>query len=270
MPEIETAVAENLRRVRKETPLVHHITNLVVTNVTANVSLAIGASPVMAHAQEEVAQMVRFARALVLNIGTLTPATVDAMLTAGQEANRLGVPVVLDPVGAGATDLRTKSTERLLSEVKVTVLRGNAGEIATIGGYGGRVRGVDSLEGSRDMAAMVSEMARHFGTVVAATGKTDYISDGQRVATVHNGHLLLTTVTGTGCMVTSVIGAFVGVGKDPLLATAGALAYYGLAAEIAAREANGPASFQVALIDTLYNMTEEELSRGARIRIAPV
>lgn len=268
MSELGSFAAKALSKIRAEKPLIHHITNLVVTNITANATLAIGASPVMAHAAEEVAEMVRLARALVLNIGTLTPAVIESMTIAGREANRLGIPVVLDPVGAGATTLRTKSAERLLAEVKVAVLRGNAGEIATIGGYGGRVRGVDSVEGARDMAAMVAEMARRLGLVVAATGKTDYLSDGQRLVTVDNGHPLLATVTGTGCMATSVIAAFVGVENDHLLAAASALAYYGYAAEVAAVKAHGPASFQVELIDALYKMTEDELTAGVKANLS--
>jgi hydroxyethylthiazole kinase len=256
---------EILARIRAARPLVHHITNLVVTNLTANTTLAVGASPVMAHAPEEVREMVRLARCLVLNIGTLTPALVESMIAAGQEANRIGVPVVLDPVGAGATGLRTSSAARILAEVKVDVLRGNAAEVAIVGGYEAAVKGVEAAAGPENPAEVTRRIAERLGTVVAATGPVDYVSDGRRTLEVHNGHPLLTAVTGTGCMATAVIGAFRAVEEDRVLAAAAALAYFGYAAELAAARAEGPGSFQVHLLDALYRLQPDELVRGARI-----
>ncbi|MGQ9531943.1 MAG: hydroxyethylthiazole kinase [Desulfotomaculales bacterium] len=256
---------EILARMRAVRPLVHHITNLVVTNLTANTTLAVGASPVMAHAPEEVREMVRLARCLVLNIGTLTPALVESMVAAGQEANRAGVPVVLDPVGAGATSLRTSSAARILAEVKVDVLRGNAAEVAIVGGYEAAVKGVEAAAGPEKPAQVARRVAERLGTVVAATGPVDYVSDGRRTLEVRNGHPLLTAVTGTGCMATTVIGAFRAVEEDGVLAAAAALAYFGYAAELAAARAEGPGSFQVYLLDALHLMRPEELARGARI-----
>ncbi|HUW65715.1 MAG TPA: hydroxyethylthiazole kinase [Spirochaetia bacterium] len=258
-------VGEILTRVRSEKPLVHHITNLVVTNITANATLAVGASPVMAQAREEVEEMVRLSRALVLNIGTLTPGLVEVMISAGQEANRRGVPVILDPVGVGVTRLRTESVARLLAAVRVSVVRGNASEIAIAGGFEAAIRGVDAVGQTDETAQTAGEVARRLGTVVAATGKIDYVSDGRRTVEVHNGHPLATSVTGTGCMATAVIAAFRAVEGDDLTAAAAALAYYGYAAEKAAAGAAGPGSFQAGLFDALFSLQPGELARGVRI-----
>lgn len=258
-------VVELRRRIRKERPLIHHITNWVVTNVTANATLATGASPVMAHAVEEAADMARAARALVLNIGTLTPATVEAMLKAGRAANEAGVPVIFDPVGAGATPLRTGAAKTILQQLRIDILRGNASEIACIGGFEARIRGVDAAGGPADVAGMARKVAQQLGAVVAVTGARDYISDGERTVAVDNGHPLLTFVTGTGCMATSIIAAFRAVEGDGLVAAATALAFYGLAAEKAAASSRGPGSFQVALFDYLYNLSDEDLGAGIKI-----
>lgn len=260
----ETA-AGLLAQVRRERPLIHHLTNLVVMNVTANATLAAGAAPVMAHAAEEVAEMTRAARAVVLNIGTLDERWVDSMLRAGRAANDAGVPVILDPVGAGATELRTRTAERLLRELRVAVLRGNAGEVGVLSGVGGRVQGVDSAGAAAGGAALARAAAQRLGVVAAVTGEVDHVSDGRRVAAVRNGHRLLTAVTGTGCMATAVVAAFVAVGSDPLVAAASALGYYGYAAEVAAARAAGPGSFQAGLFDALYAVTPEEVAAGVRI-----
>jgi hydroxyethylthiazole kinase len=187
------------------------------------------------------------------------------MLIAGRTANKTGIPIVLDPVGAGATTFRTQSTLRLLQELRVTVLRGNSGEVATLGGERAVVRGVESVEGTQDPAGLVAALAGRWGTVVAITGERDYLSDGQRLWAVDNGHSWLTTITGTGCMATTAIATFSAVEPDALLATAAGLACLGLAAEQAAAEAHGPASFRIALLDRLYHLTPEQLAAGARI-----
>jgi hydroxyethylthiazole kinase len=209
--------------------------------------------------------MVAMAGALVLNPGTLTPAWVDSMLIAGRRANELGIPIVLDPVGAGATALRTQTNLRLLDELRIAVVRGNAGEIGALSGAGGAVKGVESVGGLRDPVAVARAMAMARETVVAITGQRDIIADGARVLGVDNGHRWLTTLTGTGCMATTAIAAFAAVEHDHLLAAAYGLAAYGLAAELAAAQARGPASFKVAFFDQLYNLTPEQLAAGARI-----
>jgi hydroxyethylthiazole kinase len=265
MSKINFRAAEDLARVRAEKPLIHHITNLVVMNDTANVTLHVGALPVMAYAAEEVAEMVSKAGALLLNAGTLTPAGVESMLIAGRKANELRIPIVLDPVGAGATALRTQTNMHLLDELQIAIVRGNAGEIGVLSGAGGVVKGVESVEGVADPVAVAQCMARERRTVIAISGKRDVISDGQRVLGVDNGHQWLTTITGTGCMATTVIAAFAAVEDDYLAAAAGGLACFGLAAELAAEKANGPASFKVALFDQLYNLTSQQLAEGARI-----
>lgn len=265
MRDMATRAAEALGRARKEKPLIHHITNLVVMTDTANVTLHMGALPVMAHAPEEVAEMVAIASALVLNPGTLTTELIESMLSAGRRANRSGIPIVLDPVGAGATRMRTQMNERLLDELAITVIRGNAGEIGTLAGAGGTVKGVESVAGAGDPVAVTRQLARARKTVVAITGQRDIISDGERVLGVDNGHYLLQTLTGTGCMATTAVAIFAAVERDPLIAAAGALASYGLAAELAAAEARGPASFKTAFFDQLYSLTPEQVEAGARI-----
>ncbi len=254
-----------LELIRTKRPLVHHITNMVVMNDTANVTLHVGALPVMAHAPQEVAEMVCLAGALVLNIGTLTSEWIESMLIAGRRSNERVIPIILDPVGAGATKLRTENSLCLLRELQVAVLRGNAGEIGAVSGAGGEVRGVESIRGLDDPVATAKSLARRYKTVVAITGARDILSDGERVLGVDNGHVWLSTNTGTGCMSTAITGAFCAVEQDYLIAAAAALACYGLAAEIAAAEARGPASFKVALLDNLYNMTPAHLAEGAKI-----
>jgi hydroxyethylthiazole kinase len=187
------------------------------------------------------------------------------MLIAGRMANEKQIPIVLDPVGAGATKLRTDTCLQLLCKLKISVLRGNAGEIGAVAGAGGEVRGVESVRGLDDPAATAKALAVQHNTVVAITGERDILSDGKRILGVDNGHTMLSTNTGTGCMSTALIGAFCAVEKDYLIAASAALACYGLAAEMAAREASGPASFKIALLDSLYNMTPGRLEEGAEL-----
>jgi len=262
--ELNRRFADALERIRATKPLVHHITNHVVMNDTANVTLHVGALPVMAHAAEEAAEMTGLAGALVLNIGTLSPAWVEAMLLAGHRANELGIPVVLDPVGAGATAYRTETSLRLLGGLRVAMVRGNSGEIGALSGAGGVVRGVESVEGVADPAAAAGVLAHRYNTVTVITGRRDIVTDGGRVLVVNNGHEWLTTITGSGCMATALVAAFAAVEPDFLVAAGGALAAYGLAAELAAREARGPASFRTALLDRIYNLTPEQVAEGAR------
>jgi hydroxyethylthiazole kinase len=265
MEPIGRQIGEALSRIREQKPLIHHITNLVVMNDTANVTLQVGASPVMSHAAEEAAEMASMAGALVLNPGTLTREWVESMLIAGRQANNFKVPIVLDPVGAGATSLRINSNERLLKELTIQIVRGNAGEIGFLSGLGGTVKGVDSVEAASEPEAVARHMAQEHQTVVAITGKRDVISDGTRTLGVDNGHYWLSHLTGTGCMATTMIAAFAAVEQDYLLAAAGGLAAYGLAAELAAEHAHGPGSFRVALLDHLYHLTPGQVAEGVRI-----
>lgn len=259
-----------LSQVRETRPLVHHITNTVTINDCANITICAGAAPVMAEAAEESAEMVTAAGALVLNIGTLNPAQVKSMLSAGKKANELGVPVVLDPVGAGATELRTKAVLRILKEVKVAVLKGNAGEIGVLAGAGGKVRGVDSCGLAGDPVETAKACARSTGTVVAMTDETDVVTDGERVVLVKNGHVMMERLSGTGCMASSVVGSFVAVAEDPLVGAAAALVAFGRAGEKAAAAAGvrGPYSFRTALFDELYTLTPEDLEAEGRLEVA--
>jgi hydroxyethylthiazole kinase len=255
-----------LRTLRERKPLIHQITNYVVMNETANATLAIGALPVMAHAREEVEEMVGLAGALVLNIGTLSPAWVEAMLLAGRTASERRIPVVLDPVGAGATAYRTETARRILDEVDVTVLRGNAGEVATLVGVEAEVRGVESIAAGSEPAELAAAAARALGCVAAVTGPVDHVSDGTRTLAVTNGHELLASVTGTGCMASALTGCFLAAKPEaPVEGAAEALAAFGVAAEDAAREAKGPGSFHVGLYDALAALEPATLDARARI-----
>lgn len=258
-----------LEKVRNENPLIHNITNAVVTNFTANGLLALGASPVMASAVQEVAEMAKMARALVLNIGTLEQKTVEAMLIAGKAANEAGTPVILDPVGAGATKFRTSTAQQLLEEVEIKVLRGNAAEIANLIGRKWEIKGVDGASGEGNVVELAQTAAKRFGTVVAITGKEDIVTDGTNTFTILNGHHLLTKVTGAGCLLTSIIGAFTAVSSDCLPSVVTAVAFYGVAAEKAALKTgeDGPGSFQIELVNQLSKISTTDLENFAKIKV---
>jgi hydroxyethylthiazole kinase len=254
-----------LRLIRERRPLIHNITNYVVMNETANAILALGALPVMAHAKDEVREMVGLAGALVLNIGTLSEEWIEAMLLAGTAANERGVPVVLDPVGVGATAYRTATARRILAAVDVAVLRGNAGEVATLLGVEAEVRGVESVGGAGDSAELARAAARTLGLVASVTGPIDHVSDGERSAAVANGHALLASITGTGCMSTAMTGCFLAAKDDRFEAAVEALVAFGVAGEDAAIDANGPGSFHVNLYDALAALDPATLSSRAEV-----
>jgi hydroxyethylthiazole kinase len=257
------SAGSDLAAIRERKPLVHQITNYVVMNETANATLAIGALPVMAHAPQEVEEMASAASALVLNIGTLSDDWVEAMIGAGRAANAAGVPVVLDPVGAGATEYRTDTCRRLLDVLELAVVRGNSAEIATLAGREAEIRGVEAVGdgGGPDLAR---EAAKVLGCVVAVTGPVDHVSDGETVNSVANGHELMGTVTGTGCMSSAITGCFLGVQPHALTAATDALVAFGVAGEDAAEGAKGPGSFHVALYDALYALDPGTLDPRAR------
>jgi hydroxyethylthiazole kinase len=259
--------SDNLKKVREKKPLIHNITNFVVMNYTANALLASGASPVMAHAAEEVEEMVSLAKALVLNIGTLTPEWVEAMLKAGKKANAVKVPIVLDPVGSGATRLRTDSAQRLARDLSLQVVRGNASEVLSLAKKEARTKGVDSVHSVDEAEGAAIALATHLKTTLAITGKVDLITDGKRILKVHNGHEMMGMVTGTGCTATVMIGAFLAVDRDALDAATTALAYFGLAGEKAAAQTKNPGTYQIALLDALFSIDTEELQAGAKIEV---
>jgi hydroxyethylthiazole kinase len=263
---VTLSTGTDLRELRERKPLIHQITNYVVMNETANATLALGALPVMAHAREEVEEMARVAGALVLNIGTLSQPWIEAMLLAAKAANAAGAPVVLDPVGAGATTFRTETAKRILAEADIAVVRGNAAEVATLAGREAEIRGVESIGAAESGTELARAAAHELGCVVAVTGPVDHVSDGERSVAVANGHELLGTVSGTGCMATAVTGSFLAVAADrPLEAAAEALVAFGVAGEDAARDAKGPGTFHAALYDALYHLDPDSIDGRARV-----
>ncbi|WP_082394000.1 hydroxyethylthiazole kinase [Bacillus sp. JCM 19034] len=263
-----TQIIETVYQVRKQNPLVHNITNVVVTNFTANGLYALGASPVMAYAKEEVADMAKIAGALVLNIGTLNSEEVEAMLIAGKSANDHGVPIVFDPVGAGATPYRSETSQSLVEQLNVTVIRGNAAEIASMIGEQITMKGVDAGDSSFNTVELAKKAASQLQSVVVVTGEEDIITDGKTTYVGQNGHSILTKVTGTGCLLTSVIGAFLAVEKDVLVACASAISFYGVAAELAQEKTGeeGPGSFQIEFLNQLSKVDGKQLEKFVSIQ----
>ncbi|PKL70048.1 MAG: hydroxyethylthiazole kinase [Methanomicrobiales archaeon HGW-Methanomicrobiales-1] len=253
-------------RVRKNHPLVHHITNYVTVNDCANITICAGGAPIMADAIEEVAEMTGIVNALVLNIGTLNKVQVESMIAAGRMANERKIPIILDPVGAGATKFRTDTARRLLDELEITILKGNAGEIGVLAGADAKVRGVDSAGLTGDPIAIAKAYAACAGLTVVVSGATDIVTDGKRVLLVENGHPMMGGISGTGCMAASVTGAFAAESEDPVLAAAAALSAFGVAGERAAAVARGPYSFKVALFDELSGLQPADLKSAAKIR----
>ena len=250
-----------LKKIRNTNPLIHNITNIVVANYSANGLLALGASPVMADAVEEVAEMAKAADALVINMGTLNRDTVESMIVAGKSANEVQTPVILDPVGVGATTFRTQVSQQLLKQIKIAVVRGNAAEIANMIGEKWEIKGVDAGSAKGNVTELAKMAANKLDTVVVVTGKDDIITNGSETFVVHNGHPLLTKVTGSGCLLSAVVGAFAAVENNYLEAATAALVYYGVAAEIAANKTDeqGPGSFQMEFLNQLSMVSSSEI-----------
>ncbi|MFO1371667.1 MAG: hydroxyethylthiazole kinase [Candidatus Competibacteraceae bacterium] len=260
------AIWKLLTVVRERQPLVHNITNFVVMNNTANALLALGASPAMIHSSDEVEDFVAISQALVINIGTLYSEQIAACKLAAARARAVGVPWILDPVGAGATPYR-QAAANAIARLKPNVIRGNGSEILTlVQGQAGQGRGVDSLHGSDAALDAARQLAANTGATVAITGAVDYVTDGQRVAAIENGHPLMARVTGLGCSATAVIGAFLGVERDAFLATVAGLTVFGVAGEIAVERSLGPGTLQVALLDALYALEEVTFVKRCRCR----
>lgn len=257
-------VWDDIERIRQRAPLVHNITNYVAMNVTANALLAVGASPVMAHAVEEVEDFAAMASALVINIGTLSPAWVDGMIRAARVAKRGNVPIVLDPVGSGATAYRTSTAERLIAEAPPTVIRGNASEILSLATGQQGTRGVDSVHDAADATPAARRLAECRHCVVSMSGPMDVIAGVDRVVRVRNGHPIMPRVTALGCVASALTGAFIAVNPSSLDAAAHAMILMGVAGEIAAERSSGPASFQTAFIDALFGITESDLAERTK------
>lgn len=251
--------------IRQKAPLVHNITNFVVMNNTANALLAIGASPVMAHAPEEVAEMAAMASAVVLNMGTLSERWVEAMWLAGRSALEHNVPIVFDPVGVGATSYRNQTARRIFSQFTPSIIRGNASEIMALAAelldtqQQIKTKGVDSTTASDNAIETALTLAQQLGTVIAISGIEDYITDGKTVHILKNGSPMMARVTGMGCTASAITGAFAGINSDMLEAAAHAMAVMGIAGELATLQSKGPGSLQVNFLDQLYTLTPESI-----------
>jgi hydroxyethylthiazole kinase len=249
----------SIEDIRKTSPVVHNITNYVAMNNSANALLAIGASPVMAHAEDEVEDMVGIAGALVINIGTLSDPWIRAMFRAAYRAKNSNVPVILDPVGAGATTYRTSTARQLLKEVSAAIIRGNASEIMALLDEKAKTKGVDSTTASRDALDLARQLSSINGCVVCISGETDYIVRNDDVTRIMNGHDMMTRVTGMGCIASALCGAFAAVNRDYAEAAAQAMAVMGITGEIAAQGVPGPGSLQVRFLDALYRLSESDI-----------
>ncbi len=258
-------VWRDVNAIRCRAPLVHNITNFVVMNTTANALLSLGASPVMAHAAEEVEEMVGLASALVINIGTLSQTWIGSMAKAIPAAAARKIPIVFDPVGAGATRFRTDSCLSLMGLARPTVIRGNASEIMALAGAQVQTRGVDSGAEVDAAQEAARQLARHWQCVVVVSGASDLITDGETDVWVDNGHAMMPRVTGLGCTASALVGAFCAVNGQSLTAAAHAMITLGVCGELAAEVSAGPGSLQVAVIDALYGLDRQEL--GSRLRV---
>lgn len=258
---------QDIQRIRAEAPLIHNITNYVVMNTTANALLAIGASPVMAHAIEEVEEMACMARALVINLGTLSTAWIDAMIKAGQAANQHKIPIILDPVGSGATRMRTDTAKRLLLDAPPTIIRANASEIRSLILAEQRTKGVDSRHSSEETLEAARSLSKKNHCIVSVSGTTDLIVAGDSIIRVSNGHPMMPRVTGLGCTATALTGAFAAVNPSPFQAAAHAMALMGIAGEMAAERSSGPGSLQVNFLDTLSLIRESDIERRLKMEV---
>ena len=248
---------QDIENIRSQAPLIHNITNYVVMNTTANALLSLGASPVMAHAIEEVEEMVAIADALVINIGTLSEKWIAAMIKAVKAAKEKGIPIIFDPVGAGATGLRTKTAHNLMIAAAPTIIRGNGSEIIALATAEGGTKGVDSIHGAEAAIDAAQILAEKYQCVVSISGPIDVIMDVNHKVTIANGHPMMPKVTGLGCTATAITGAFAAVNTSPFLAAAHAMAVMGIAGEIAAEKSNGPGSLQLNFLDTLYRLDKQ-------------
>lgn len=260
------SLVQAIANLKEKRPVVHAITNWVTAGDVAHALSAVGARPVMAVASEEVKEIVAGADALVLNLGAPDPLRVEAMLLAGHAANSLGRPVVFDPVGAGASGFRADAIRRILSELQITIIRGNRAEIGALTGTGGKLRGVDSDLGPSDVSGSAGLLSRKTGAVVLSSGPQDLVVRDRDTVAVENGHSMMSRVTGTGCMLSAIAAAFAAVERDPLIAAVAAATFFGLAGERAAQAAKGPGTFKTALLDALFTLTPDDLGSGAKIK----
>jgi hydroxyethylthiazole kinase len=256
----------DIQRIRAEAPLVHNITNYVVMNITANALLALGASPVMAHAEEEVGEMATIARSLVINIGTLSTPWIAAMFKAGCVAKTNGRPIILDPVGAGATTFRTHTARRLLDELSPAIVRGNASEIRALVYDERSTRGVDSAHEPEDAAGAADALSARHHCVVVTSGAVDLVLSGGKASRIFNGHPMMSRVTGMGCTASALAGAFAAVNPSARDAAVNAMAVMGIAGELAAVHSQGPATFLDRFLDALYLLDESQIRDRLKVQ----
>jgi hydroxyethylthiazole kinase len=259
-------VYEIFQRVKQKKPLVHHITNWVTIYDCANITRAFGALPVMAHARQEVEEMVGQASALVLNIGTLTPEMVDSMILAAKAANEKKIPVILDAVGAGATKYRSGTPFKILDEAKLNIVKGNYSEIGVIAGLEAKVMGVESVSFEGDPVKTAQTLSEELDITVVMTGKQDITSGTEKTFLIDNGDSMMGSIVGTGCMSASVIGCFAAVELGHSLASAAALSCFGIAGEIAAKKARGPGSFKEEFFDAVANLSQKDIEEMGKIK----
>ena len=272
--DIKTYIGNLLENVRERAPLVHHITNYVTVNDCANITLSIGASPVMADDINEVEAMTSIASSLVINIGTLNSRTVECMIKAGKKANEVGIPVILDPVGAGATPYRTKVAKTIMDNIELAVIRGNLSEIKTLYGINTKTKGVDSLYDTsikdelEKGKLLAKDFSKRVGSIIAITGAVDIVTDGKMIYTVENGHKIMSKITGTGCMCSSLIGSYLGTNEDNLLAALSGVVSMVISGELAyesLKEGEGTGTFKVKLMDNIYNLSKEVIEKRGKI-----
>ena len=267
---MENKIWENIQKIKDQSPLVHNITNYVVMNNSANALLACGASPIMAHAKEEIEQMVSICSATILNIGTLDNNSVESMILAMQYSKKYGKPTILYPVGVGATTYRKESAEKIIKAGIPTIIRANASEIIALSGIKSTSKGVDSTATSDESYAPALELARKLGCTVSVSGEIDIVVSGNNVAYIYNGDKMMEKVTGMGCSLSAIHGAMIAVCKDEFLATISAVALLGVCGEIAAKNSVGSGSLQINILDKLYNLTKEEFIKTLKIEIKKI
>lgn len=263
---MENDIYHLLTQVREKSPLVQNITNFVVMNNTANALLALGASPIMVHAEEELEEVLSFCNSLVINIGTLSKPWADNMILAAQLANKLGKPWVLDPVGAGISSLRNETLQALML-LKPTVIRGNASEIIALQNFNRKsVKGVDSTHSSSYALEAGKLLQKETGSIICISGATDYVISENEITEIKNGTSVMTKVTGMGCTATAITGAFIGLAKHPYQEAVAGVAITSLAGELAAKISKGPGSLQLNFYDILFNLAKEQILGNLKIK----
>ena len=260
------SIWSDVQAIKKKSPLIHNVTNYVTMEQSANSLLAIGASPVMAHAVEEVEDMVGISQSLVLNIGTLSPSWIQGMMLAIKAAQKKGIPIVFDPAGSGATPYRTMTADSILKSGSLTAIKGNASEIAALcGKQTHSTKGVDSTLNPLDCMEKAKALALKRKCIVIVSGATDIVTNGKSVYLIRNGHFLMEKVTGMGCIASALMGSFLAVNQNPLVACVHTMSVMGIAGEAAAQNCLGVGTFKISFLDSLYNLSLAHIQRALRL-----